>query len=135
MRFYRLFKPTLFAFCFLLGGLCLHVTACHSNDLYFLCGPDEDGCFEDDYSACACIPQDKAPDTPHCLDFDRFVCVPLQEMPGCISDHVFKNQGACLATIFQSTPIRPCKVKTQAFCIEHHIPFCDHNGEPNNCHF
>lgn len=124
-RFLLLKQISLF-FLLLLGGFCF------ANDLYFLCGPDEDGCFEDDYSACVCIPHDEAAYTPHCLDFERLICVPLLEMPTCRADHIFKNQGDCVATLFHSTPTTPCRVKTYAFCIEHQIHFCEYNTQKHN---
>lgn len=118
----------------ILSLLCCVITTSYSSDLYFLCGPDEDGCFEDDYSSCACIPHDSEAYTPHCLDTRNIRCTPLSQAPNCSRNLIFKNQGDCLATIFHSTPTTPCHIKTRSFCIEHRIPFCDQNGDPYNCH-
>lgn len=115
---------------------CIISTICYSNTLYFLCGPDEDGCFAEDYSSCACIPFDNEPFAPHCLDFIKLWCIPLSELTSCLSKIIFKDQGSCIATIFHSTYRSPCAVKTREFCLENKINFCEHNGEPQNCtHF
>jgi len=118
--------------CFM--GLSAHVTPSYASDLYFLCGPDEDGCFDDDYTSCACISYDDEPSTPHCLDFNNLECVPLSKVLRCPKNLTFKDQGSCLATIFHSTQLTPCHVKTRDFCIAHRIQFCEHNGNPHNCH-
>lgn len=115
-------------------GLFFYISCSFSSELYFLCGPDEDGCFEGEYKYCACIPLDNEANTPHCLDFTTLRCTPLSETALCLPHLTFKNQGDCIATMFHSTPTTPCRVKTRDFCIEQHIEFCDHNGEPNNCH-
>ncbi len=117
-----------------LNGLLFYMVSSFSSELYFLCGPDEDGCFEGEYKYCACIPHDATPNTPHCLDFNTITCKPLSEASNCRPDRVFKNQGDCIATMFHSTPTTPCRVKTRDFCIQQHIIFCDHNAEPSNCH-
>lgn len=106
-----------------------------ANNLYYLCGPDEDGCFEEDYTSCACIPQDTQPATPHCLNFNTLLCTPIADEPNCQSRMIFPDQAHCLATIFQSMPEPVCGTRTLDFCLKHHIQFCDGNGEPKNCHF
>lgn len=118
----------------LFAGLFFYATFSYSSELYFLCGPDEDGCFDDQYQHCACIPHDNVANTPHCLDFTTMTCKPLSEPTNCRPDLIFKNQSDCVATLFHSTLTTPCRVKTRDFCIQHHIQFCDHNAEPNHCH-
>lgn len=120
MRFLALF---VFIFC---------VSATQANKLYFLCGPDEDGCFDDDYTSCACLPQDAEPGMPHCLDFNELRCIPLSQTAHCNPLYVFKTQGDCLASMFHSTQTTPCHLKPRSFCIQNHIQFCDYNA--NNCH-
>ncbi|KTC91740.1 hypothetical protein [Legionella cincinnatiensis] len=108
---------------------------CYCNSRYFLCGPDENGCFSDIYRYCACIPyNDWEANNPYCLDFDKLICTPLSQTMHCDSALIFKNQGECLATIFQSEPTPPCQITTHQFCVEHHTPICDKTGQPNSCH-
>ena len=123
-------RKTIFA----LAGLCCYITSSIASELYFLCGPDEDGCFDDQYGYCACVPQDQTPNEPHCLDFNAFKCTSLSDTPHCAPRFIYKNQGDCLATIFHSTPKTPCRVKTLEFCIEHQIQFCEKNVDPHHCH-
>ena len=101
---------------------------------YFLCGPDEDGCPPEDPQYCACIPYDEDNFAkPYCLDFDNMRCEPLAQAPDCPSALVFKDQGRCLSTIFQSTSTRPCETTTQRFCQENHTWICDVTGDPTHC--
>lgn len=117
------------------GPWLILINATHSSDRYFLCGPDEDGCFPDIYQYCACIPfNDFEANTSYCLDFDNLSCTPLSQTKKCEPSLVFKNQGECLATIFQSEPNPPCKITTHAFCLENHSRICAQNGQPNSCH-
>ncbi|KTD09173.1 hypothetical protein Lgra_2408 [Legionella gratiana] len=114
---------------------CMITAPCYCNDRYFLCGPDENGCFSNIYRYCACIPyNDLEANSPHCLDFDKLTCTPLSQTIHCPSALIFKNQGECLATIFQSEPSPPCQITTHQFCIENHTPICDKTGQPNSCH-
>ncbi len=111
------------------------ITSSYCSDRYFLCGPDEDGCFPDIYQYCVCIPyNDWEANSPYCLDFDKFTCIPLSQTMHCDPGLIFKNQGECLATIFQSEPRPPCKITTHQFCIENHTPICDKMGQPKSCH-
>ena len=128
------YRHLFFSCALTLSLFCCVITSSYSSDLYFLCGPDEDGCFEDDYSSCACVPHDTEAYTAHCLDMKNLRCTPLSQVTNCPSHLIFKNQGDCVATIFHSTPRKPCRIKTRSFCIENHITFCDRNGDPYNCH-
>lgn len=106
-----------------------------SNDRYFLCGPDEDGCPEGDHGSCFCIPYNEMEaNGPYCLDFNDFTCIPESRTMGCDSTLRYKNQGECLATIFQSEPLPPCTVTTKSFCLEHEALMCDEDGTLNSCH-
>lgn len=107
----------------------------YSSDRYFLCGPDEDGCFPDIYQYCACIPYNELEaNSPYCLDFSMMTCIPLSKSPYCSPSFIFKNQGECLATIYQSEPLPPCKITTRAFCLENKTSICDPDGQPQSCH-
>lgn len=111
--------------CALICSLCYSLTSpTFGSELYFLCGPDEDGCFEEAYRSCACVPQDNEISSPHCLDFNTMRCTPLSQVPNCPAHLIYKNQGDCIATIFHSTPTTPCHIKTREFCVDHHIQFC-----------
>ena len=112
----------------------VQLSCSYAAKLYFLCGPDEDGCFAEDYSACACIPQDPEPNQPYCLNFNTLLCTPISAAANCPSRLIFKDQAHCLSTIFQSMPEPVCETHTLDFCREHHIQFCAGNGEPKNCH-
>ncbi|VEG90285.1 hypothetical protein [Legionella spiritensis] len=110
------------------------IRATYGSDRYFLCGPDEDGCYDGIYQYCACIPYDDLTgDQPYCLDFNLLTCTPLSRVPDCPASLTFKNQGECLGTIFQSEPLPPCPLTTHSFCLEHHISICDSNGQPDSC--
>lgn len=107
-----------------------------ASDLYWLCGPDEDGCPEDGYEFCVCIPHnDTHANQPYCLDFDELGCAPLSEKPDCNSHFVFQDQTSCLATIFHSIPDNPCTLTTKSFCTEHHTAFCEESGNPRTCKY
>lgn len=123
-----------FKHCLVFCGFFFYAVSGFCSEQYFLCGPDEDGCFENEYKDCACIPHDHVAYSPHCLDFSTLRCKPLVDMPHCPAHLIYKNQGDCIATIFHSTPMSPCHVKTREFCVQHKIMFCDYNGEPSNCH-
>lgn len=112
----------------------IFISSTYSSDRYFLCGPDEDGCYPEIYRYCACIPYDDfEANSPYCLDFTKMACIPLSRSPNCPSSLIFSNQGACLATIFQSEPTHPCQVTTRSFCLEHHNVFCAADGQPKSC--
>lgn len=116
-------------------GLFVLISTTYSSDRYFLCGPDEDQCYDRIYQYCSCIPyNDVEANNPYCLDFDKMTCTPLSQSPGCYPMFIYKTQGECLATIFQSSPIPSCTITTRAFCLEHHSSICDPNGHPNSCH-
>jgi hypothetical protein len=101
---------------------------------YFLCGPDEDGCPENQMQYCACIPLDEINfPKPYCLDFDNMRCEPLSKVPDCNLALIFKDQGRCLATIFQSEPEPPCLTTSLTFCRENHAWICDVSGDPSSC--
>ena len=107
-----------------------------ADEPYWLCGPDEDGCPEDGYQFCVCIPHHKTEAyQPYCLDFDELSCTPLTQKPNCNSRFIFQNQTSCLATIFHSIPDKPCTLTTQSFCTEHGTAFCDESGKPNTCKY
>lgn len=106
----------------ILALLCNHA---YCSDSYYLCGSDEDGCW--DYRSCACIPAQNI-DTPFCLDLDTLSCSPLAQKPDCYPLFIHKNQSECLATLFQSEPTPPCTLVSETFCIEHHILICDAEG-------
>lgn len=106
----------------------------YSSDRYFLCGADEDGCLEGAYQYCFCIPyNDVEANTPYCLDVDALKCTPLSKTINCSSSFVYKNQGECLATIFQSEPMPPCTVTTHSFCLKENVMMCDPNGQLDSC--
>jgi hypothetical protein len=100
---------------------------------YYLCGSDEDGCSEGREQFCACIPAGIHPDKPYCLDFDAMTCNAIVG-PKCANNLIFfDNQGACLATIFQSEPNPACQWVPPAFCHSHPVYLCDSTGNPNTC--
>ena len=113
----------------------LFSTMSFANPLYWLCGPDEDGCSEDgDYEYCACVPYNETnANKPYCLNFDELSCAPLAQNPNCNQHFIFKNQTSCLATIFHSIPDNPCTLTTASFCMEHHPALCDESGTPSSC--
>lgn len=105
-----------------------------SEPLYYLCGSDEDGCFDGYEVYCACIPVSSLQANQlYCLDFDNMTCQLLSERPDCNAALIFKNQVSCIATIFQSEPYPPCKVATQSFCYLNAIFICHENGDPASC--
>ena len=107
-----------------------------AGDRYLLCGPDEDGCFEETYPYCGCIPYNELHgNQPYCLDFDELRCTPLSETPNCKSQFIYQNQGECVATIFQSEPIPPCRMVTHEFCLKNHLAFCAPDGHVDSCHY
>jgi hypothetical protein len=96
---------------------------------YFLCGSDEDGCFEGQEQYCACIPVNSSyANQAYCLDFDNMTCNPLSLDSDCHKNLIYNNQGSCIATLFQSEPYPPCKIVTYTFCQSHNIHICDENG-------
>ena len=106
----------------------------YSESRYFICGPDEDGCDLNDARYCACIPYDEFNfANPYCLDFNKMRCEPLANVPDCPSALVFKDQGTCFSTIFQSTSSKPCVTTTLKFCQESHAWLCDVTGDPTKC--
>lgn len=111
---------------------CVHIAS--GSDLYWLCGPDEDGCHEDSYAYCACIPHnDQYANQPYCLDFDTLSCEPLIQKSHCDRHFIFENQVTCLATIYHSMPNIPCTLTTYDFCKNHGSTFCNETGEPGTC--
>lgn len=99
---------------------------------YHLCGSDEDGCY--DYPSCACIPYPESEiNKTFCLDLDKLSCEPFSETLGCYPLFLFKNKAECLATLFQSTSHPPCKEVLEDFCLQHHIVFCNTNGQFSSC--
>ena len=100
---------------------------------YYLCGPDEDGCYPGIEQYCACIPVSNKSDQPYCLDLDNLTCKPTSEKLGCNIHMTFKNQAACLATLYQSEPEPPCQKVTDSFCSSHGVYICDKDGNPNSC--
>lgn len=120
-------------------GLLLVTSISFSSDRYFRCGPDEDGCFEGEHQYCACIAYDDLyANEPYCLD-DTYSfepqCKPLSHLPYCKPQLIFKNQSTCIATLFQSTPNRPCAMTTHADCLEGHSPVCNATGGMSTCHY
>ena len=132
----KLYKTLSLCFIFIrYGGLWITLSLpCYASDRYFLCGPDEDGCFEESYSSCICIPVDPMnSEAPYCLDFDDLKCTPLSTRPDCSPKLTFNNQNECLATIFQSEPTPPCSFTTLEFCLQKHMMICDPTGQLGRC--
>lgn len=125
--------PSLF---FCVASLTLAVPS-YSSDRYFLCGGDEDGCFEGMHEYCECIPYNELEaNNPYCID-DRtplLKCLPLSEVPTCKAPWIFKNQGECVAALYQSEPTPPCEIITHAQCLEGHTPICSPDAELDSCH-
>lgn len=116
------------------AGLVFFATPSYSSDRFFLCGPDEDGCFEGMYPSCFCIPyNDIEANAAYCLDFNELKCTPLSQTTHCNSYLIYKNQSECLATIFQSEPRPPCTITTLSFCIQEHTIMCDPSGQLSSC--
>lgn len=110
-------------------------TPINASDEFLLCGPDEDGCYEDISQWCACIPYDRNyGENAFCFDFDKRTCKPLHEVPGCIQRFIFPNQATCLATLFQSSPHHPCEQVSREYCVSHKTPVCAPDGHPGSCH-
>ena len=110
-------------------------TSCLAETTYFLCGPDEDGCFEQDdyYRFCTCIPQDPITFShPYCLDWDKMACISTDKDP-CQNGVTFKTQSDCVSTLYQSEPRPPCPLKTRFFCEENHIHMCDSTSNAAAC--
>ncbi|WP_245183391.1 hypothetical protein [Legionella israelensis] len=134
---FSIFKLTLRQFS-ISAGICLlfFVNINYASERYFVCGPDEDGCYKDIYHYCACIPyDDEHAQTPYCLDFNKLTCSPLEQVPDCDPGMIYKNQGSCLATIFQSESEPPCPVRNHSFCLENDMAICDANGRPESCRY
>lgn len=126
--------PTAVRAMILLSGLVLNFNS-FAADRYLLCGPDEDGCPENGYQYCACIPYNEiAAAEAFCLDFDLFTCKPLSKSPDCDPNMIYKDQAHCLAVIYQSNDASPCSLTTGRFCKEHHSYICDEDGLPQSCH-
>ncbi|OGT65965.1 MAG: hypothetical protein A3J38_10305 [Gammaproteobacteria bacterium RIFCSPHIGHO2_12_FULL_45_9] len=120
-------------FLLVIGTLLTHT--CLAETTYFLCGPDEDGCFDepDYYRFCACIPQDPISFAePYCLSWDKMACVPMNKTD-CKNGVSFNTQSACVATLFQSEPTPPCPIKSEHFCKEHAVPICNAEGQTYSC--
>lgn len=116
----------------LLLALLLIQNAYAEPSSYFLCGSDEDGCFEGQEQYCACIPVSATQDQPYCLDSDNQTCKPVAQQPDCSKKYIIlPNQSDCLATMFQSEAYPPCKIVSQAFCDTHPVYRCDETG--HNC--
>ena len=106
-----------------------------SPERYFLCGPDEDRCYDGIYEYCSCIPVNEAEwNKAFCLNFDEMSCKPLSQVPDCDSNFIYKTQGACLGVIFQSEANPPCPTTSRSFCEEHDSLICDKEGHPDSCH-
>ena len=119
----------------LILGLFSSISLSHSaNPLYFLCGPDEDGCFDEIAQYCSCTPYNtKEAKKPYCFDFNKLTCTPLAQVSDCPADFVYKDQGSCLAVIFQSEPSPPCRLTTKSYCLRHNTSICAENGLPESC--
>ena len=115
-------------------ALILTTQSAYPEQLYFLCGSDEDGCPDGYEKYCQCIPLNvQQENLPYSFDFDNMSCQLLSEQPDCATPLIFKNQASCIATIFQSEPNPPCKVVSESFCHLHFIYVCDQNGNPDSC--
>jgi hypothetical protein len=115
-------------------GIIFFAQTAFSTGLYFLCASDEDGCDENTYQYCACIPYNEThAETPHCLDFDSLTCMPQALSSSCDPAFVYRNQGDCLASMYQSVLVPPCQTVTYDFCIKHHSQICDVSGRPSTC--
>ena len=132
----RLLEKKTYHYSLLFIGILFIVSSSYSSHRYFLCGPDEDGCYEGIYQYCSCILyNDIEANNPYCLNFDTLTCTPLSQVAYCNPSFIHKNQCECLATIFQSEPTPPCHVTTLSFCLKEHSGICDPNGQPDSCHF
>lgn len=123
-----------FTFCCLFCSLFFYINISYCSELYFLCGPDEDGCYEEIAQYCACIPHDdEYANRPYCFNFNALTCTPLSLTPNCSSDFTFANQGECLAMIYQSMSKPPCPLTTKKACLLHNTSICAQNGNPDSC--
>ncbi len=112
--------------------LLLIVQNCFSESpLYYLCGPDEDGCPEGNEQYCACIPVSANAAQPYCYPADWKSCVLFKEGSDC--DLKFDNQAMCVASLFQSEPEPACQLVSQSFCKAHSVPICDESGNLDSC--
>lgn len=119
----------------LILGLGFFTNLSYSGDKYFLCGPDENGCYKGIYQYCSCIPyNEKEANKPYCLDFDTMRCRPLSEVPDCFPALIFKDQAGCVSTIFQSEEDPPCPLTSKSFCEENNTYICEEDGHPDSCH-
>lgn len=133
--FLKLKRITRLFFLLMIFFMSFYSNSALSDNLYYLCGPDEDGCYEGIYQYCACIPQNPIQfNTPFCFDFDKRTCKPISEVKDCDTHFVFQDQATCLAVMFQSTPKPPCLLTTEAFCREHQSYLCEADGYPSSCH-
>ncbi|KTD36748.1 hypothetical protein Lnau_1732 [Legionella nautarum] len=118
----------------LLFSFLLIFTPLAHSERYYLCGPDEDGCYKEIYQYCACIPvNEEESHKPFCFNFDKLSCTPLSQTPHCDPALTFKNQASCLSMIFQSIPSPACRIHTKVFCLKHNTPICNKDGEPQSC--
>ena len=109
-------KILLSLFCLILMVL---VTA---DNQYFLCGPDEDGCYPGIYQWCMCIRKHPTlAATPYCMDFDSLSCQPATAMPQCPVADLRPTQSNCVATLFQSEPEPACPLVDESFCRDNGI--------------
>lgn len=105
-----------------------------ASDRYFLCGPDEDGCFLSDPASCLCMPYDDGlENTPYCMNFNDLTCKPMAEVHQCSQGEVVKNQSDCLATLFQSEAEPACPTVSKSFCEIHHVGLCKKDSDPYSC--
>ncbi|MFY7698337.1 MAG: hypothetical protein ACOVQX_05955 [Legionella sp.] len=108
--------------------------SCWANNRYFICGPDEDGCPEDNEHYCFCIPYDEQyANQPHCLDLVHLRCMPYQPHASCNIHLIYRNQSECLATIFQSEPIPACKITNLLHCQQVKAHVCNKYGQLTSC--
>ena len=101
---------------------------------YFLCGPDEDGCYPGIYQWCLCEPKSVNSSEDYCLNFNRLACEPLSEHPDCPEAQIQPDQAHCLATLWQSEPEPLCAEVSREFCLKQHIPLCRLHAGVESCH-
>jgi hypothetical protein len=105
-----------------------------ASELYYVCGPNEDGCNAFNRPYCLCMPYDGVQaSTSYCLDFNDVSCAPLAHKPNCPSSDVFKDQANCLAVAFQSMPTPPCKLRPKSFCLKNKMSMCGKDGGQDTC--
>ena len=103
-----------------------------NTEHFFVCGPDEDGCYPEIYQYCLCVPVDeKTKSTPYCLNFDEMSCKPLANVKKCAN--IFRDQASCVATMLQRESYPPCPIKTASFCQTNHIDICQLDLGLANC--